>query len=301
MILITGAKGQLGRDLRRVLEERNIPCLTAGRGELDVTDIDAVRRFIAGNAIEVLIHCAAYNKVDRAETEQEECFKLNAFVPRDLALVAKEAGAVFVTYSTDFVFDGLKGSPYTEEDAPNPLSVYGRAKEEGEKLVLATYDKSYVIRTSWMFGIHGDNFCKKLINWSRDREILSIVDDQISAPTYAYDLARYTMELLKTEKYGLYHISNAGEASKYDEAKYVLDKIGWNGELQRAKSCDFTLQARRAPYTKLDSTKLEKTIGQKLPPWQSAIDRFLAEFLATAPGRTNMSNNIVKAYYRSKI
>ena len=153
-----------------------------------------------------------------------------------------------------------------------------RQKEEmGGKEVLKAKPDSFIIRTSWVFGIANNNFNKQVINWSNGKSELSIVDDQISSPTYSKDLARYSWELFKTKRSGLYHLSNDGEASKYDQAKYILDKIGWQGKLNRAKTKDFNLKAKRAEYTKLDSSKLEKVIDKKLPSWQSGIDRFLEE------------------------
>ena len=277
MILITGANGQLGHDFQRIFKDRNQDFIATDYKELDITDIDVVREFVKDKNIDLIINCAAYNNVDKAEEEVEMCYKLNAYAPRDLALIAKEIGADYITYSTDFVFDGSKKTPYTEEDIPAPLSVYSEAKAEGERLVLEIYDNSFVIRTSWVFGIANNNFNKQVINWSKSRDTLGIVDDQISVPTYSYDLALYSLKLLEAKKYGLYHLSNAGIASKYDQAKYVLDSIGWKGTLNRAKSSDFVLPAKRAEYSKLDSSKLEAVIGEKIPTWESGIDRFLNE------------------------
>ncbi|WP_047382356.1 dTDP-4-dehydrorhamnose reductase [Cetobacterium sp. ZWU0022] len=277
MILITGANGQLGHDFSRIFKEKDLDFIATDYKELDITDIDAVREFVKGKGIKLIINCAAYNNVDKAEEESEMCYKLNAYAPRDLAIVAKEIGAEYVTYSTDFVFDGKKKSPYTEEDEVSPLSVYSKAKAEGERLVLETYENSFVIRTSWVFGIANNNFNKQVINWSKSRDVLGIVDDQTSVPTYSYDLALYSLKLIETKKYGLYHLSNSGVASKYDQAKYVLESIGWTGTLNKAKSSDFVLPAPRAEYSKLDSSKLESVIGEKLPTWESGIDRFLQE------------------------
>ena len=277
MILITGANGQLGHDFQRIFKDKDIKFIATDYKELDITNIEKVREFVKDKDIKLIINCAAYNNVDKAEDEKEMCYKLNAYAPRDLAIVAKEIGADYITYSTDFVFNGEKKSAYTEEDRVSPLSVYSEAKVEGEKLVLNEYDKSFVIRTSWVFGIANNNFNRQVINWSKSKDVLGIVDDQISSPTYSYDLALYSLKLLETKKYGLYHLSNDGIASKYDQAKYVLDSIGWKGTLNRAKSSDFILPAKRAEYSKLDSSKLEKTIQEKLPTWQSGIDRFLNE------------------------
>lgn len=277
MILITGANGQLGYDFQRLFKKENIEFIATDVNDLDITNIDEIRNFVENKNIDLIINCAAYNNVDKAEDEVLLCEKLNTFAPRDLALIAKEIGADFVTYSTDFVFDGEKTSPYTEEDAPNPLSVYGKTKLEGEKQVLSNYDRSFVIRTSWVFGVANNNFNKQVISWSKGKNELSIVDDQVSSPTYSKDLAFYSWELIKTKKYGLYHLSNSGEGSKYDQAKYVLEKTNWNGKLNPAKTKDFNLKAKRAHYTKLNSEKLEKIIGKKIPNWQNGIDRFLLE------------------------
>ena len=277
MILITGAKGQLGYDFQRLFDEMDEKYIATDRDDLDITDIEKVREFVKDKNITLIINCAAYNNVDKAEDEPELCKKLNTYAPRDLAIVAKEIGADYITYSTDFVFDGKKKAPYTEEDIPNPLSVYGRSKYEGEKEVFKVKLDSFVVRTSWVFGIANNNFNKQVINWSKSKDELSIVDDQISSPTYSKDLAYYSWELIKTKKYGLYHLSNDGEASKYDQGKYVLEKIGWQGKVNRAKTKDFNLKAKRAEYTKLDSLKLEKVIGKKIPSWENGIDRFLEE------------------------
>lgn len=277
MILITGANGQLGYDFQRLFKKENIDFIATDVNDLDITDINKIREFVKDKNIDMIINCAAYNNVDKAEDEVELCTKLNTQAPYELSIVAREIGADFVTYSTDFVFDGAKNSPYTEEDTPNPLSVYGKTKLEGEKKVLTSYDRSFVIRTSWVFGVANNNFNKQVMNWSKSKDILSIVDDQVSSPTYSKDLAYYSWELIKTKKYGLYHLSNGGEASKYDQAKYVLDKINWCGTLNPAKTSDFNLKAKRAPYTKLDSSKIEKIINKKIPNWKEGIDRFLAE------------------------
>lgn len=277
MILITGAKGQLGYDFQRLFDELKEEYIATDRDELDITDIKKVREFVKDKNITLIINCAAYNNVDKAEDEPELCKKLNTYVPRDLAIVAKEIGAEYITYSTDFVFDGEKKAPYIEEDIPKPLSIYGKSKYEGEKEVFKVKPDSFVVRTSWVFGIANNNFNKQVINWSKSKDELSIVDDQISSPTYSKDLAYYSWELIKTKKYGLYHLSNDGEASKYDQGKYVLDKIGWQGKLNRAKTKDFNLKAQRAEYTKLDSSKLEKVIEKKIPSWENGIDRFLEE------------------------
>lgn len=277
MVLLTGANGQLGTDYKRIFDESNIDYVATDFEELDITKFNNVEEFVKLKNINYIINCAAYNNVDKAEEENELCDRLNHLAPLNLAKIAKKIGAIFVTYSTDFVFDGKKVTPYLETDETNPLSVYGKSKADGEKAVLENYDKSFVIRTSWVFGVGNTNFNTQIMNWSKTRDVLAIVVDQISAPTYSYDLAKYSWELVKTKKYGLYHFSNDGICSKYDQAKYVLNKIGWKGILNIAKTKDFNLPARRAEFTKLDSTKLETLLDIKIPSWKDALDRYLDE------------------------
>lgn len=278
MILLIGSKGQLGNDFQKLFDKKNIEYTATDYKELNIkNNTDLEEFFKENNAFTHIINCAAYNDVDKAENEIEQCIKVNEEAPLIIARYAKKMGAVFVTYSTDFVFDGHKIKPYMEEDVPNPLSVYGKSKYEGENEVLKIHNKSFIIRTSWLFGIGGNNFNKQVINWSRLRDSLNIVDDQVSAPTYSADLAEFSWKLIQTEKYGLYHITNSGEASKYEQAKYVLEKIGWEGKLNRAKTADFNLPAKRPEYSKLSSEKVEKLLGEKIPTWQSGIDRFLEE------------------------
>lgn len=276
-ILLTGSNGQLGYDFKKLFDCLKIEYIATDYQELDITNNESLERFFTENKdFTHIINCAAYNDVDKAETD-EKVKLLNIIAPYKLAEFTKKIDAVYVTYSTDFVFDGDKREPYTEEDTPNPLSEYGKSKYEGEKSVLKTYDKSFVIRTSWVFGIANNNFNKQVINWSKSRDTLNIVDDQVSVPTYSRDLAEISWKLIQTGKYGLYHISNEGIASKYDQAKYVLEKIGWEGKLNRAKTADFNLPAKRPEYSKLSSEKVEKLLREKIPTWQSGIDRFLLE------------------------
>ena len=275
-VLLTGANGQLGQDFQKLFDKLGVKYIATDYQELDITDKEKVKEYIEKNNFTIVINCAAYNNVDKAEEEIEKCYALNACAPKNLAEICKEENIIFVTYSTDFVFDGEKEIPYTEEDIPNPLSVYSKSKLDGEKYSLE-YEKTFLIRTSWVFGMGNNNFCKQVINWSKDRDVLKIVDDQISSPTYSKDLAEFSWDLIQTDKFGLCHFSNSGEASKYEQAEYILKKIGWNGKLERAKTDDFPLKAKRAKYSKIDSSKIEKTVNKKISHWKEGIDRFLEE------------------------
>ena len=277
-ILIVGSNGQLGNDFKKIFSDLNINYLALDKDSLDITDYNALEQFfIDNNDIDIIINCAAYNNVDMAEKEKNKCIMINEIAPYNLAKFSKKINAIFVTYSTDFVFDGDSITPYTEIDKPNPLSTYGISKYEGEKKVINTHDKFFIIRTSWVFGIANNNFVKQIIEWSKTKTELNVVDDQVSSPTYSKDLALLSWELIKTKKYGLYHISSNGIASKYDQSKYVLDRIGWKGTLVKAETSDFNLPATRPKYSKLDSSKVESILGEKIPCWKDAIDRFLVE------------------------
>lgn len=276
-VLLTGSNGQLGYDFKKLFDNLKIEYIATDYQELDITNNQELNNFFEKNKdFTHIINCAAYNDVDKAESDKKVKL-LNTKAPKNLAKYSREIGAIYVTYSTDFVFDGKKGTVYIEEDEVTPVSEYGKAKAEGEKKVLAEYEKSFVIRTSWVFGKANNNFNTQVINWSKNRDILKIVDDQISAPTYSRDLAEFSWKLIQTERFGLYHISNDGIASKYDQAKYVLDKIGWTGILERVKTVEFNLPAQRPEFSKLDSSKVENLLREKIPSWQSGIDRFLEE------------------------
>lgn len=276
-ILLTGSNGQLGHDFQKLFDSLKIEYIATDYQELDITSDKSLEKFFEkNNDFTHIINCAAYNDVDKAEIDNK-VFLLNEQAPKKLAEFSKKISAIFVTYSTDFVFDGKKEKDYIEDDTPTPVSNYGLAKANGEKLTLEAYEKSFVIRTSWVFGKANNNFNTQVINWSKTRDKLNIVDDQISVPTYSKDLAEFSWKLIQTGQFGLYHITNNGTASKYDQAKYVLEKIGWKGKLGTAKTEDFNLPAKRPHFSKLSSVKVEKLLGEKIPSWQSGIDRFLEE------------------------
>lgn len=278
MILLIGSNGQLGQEFKKLFNNNNIKYLAVDHNELDISNENKIKSFFElNNKFDIIINCAAYNEVDKGEEESAMAIKINTYGALELAKYAKEINAIYVTYSTDFVFDGKKREPYTEEDIPNPLSEYGKSKANGEKLVLENYEKSYVIRTSWLFGIGGNNFNKQVINWSKTKDILKIADDLVSVPTYAKDLAYFSWKLIQTGRFGLYHITNSGVASKYEQAKYILEKIKWKGKIERAKADDFKSPAERPKYSKLSSKKVENLLGEKIPNWENGLDRFLKE------------------------
>lgn len=280
-ILITGAYGQLGQDFQRLFEKEGIEYISTDNKErykkLDITNLDEVVEFAKKIKPDVIINCAAYNAVDKAEEEWKIAYNVNGLAVRNLAIVASKINAFLVHYSTDYVFDGEKGKPYTIYDTPNPLSKYGESKYLGEKLLLQFYDNYALIRTSWVFGKGNINFAKKVIEWSKKYEKISLVVDEISAPTYTVDLAKATWEIIKLRARGLYHISNEGECSRYEYGEYILERIGYKGKIEKAYQKDFNLPAKRPKYSKLDNFGLYETVGFKMPDWKGAVNRFLKE------------------------
>jgi dTDP-4-dehydrorhamnose reductase len=274
-VLITGAGGQLGREMTAVCRSRGMEVLAADSKMLDITNFSAVKKVFAAFRPEWVINCAAYNAVDQAEAEWKQAFMVNGYGPKHLALAAAEQGAVLVHYSTDYVFDGKKIGPYTVADPPRPLSRYGTSKLLGEQMVRHHCPLHYVIRTSWVFGKGKENFIEKVRGWSRDKTEIRVVDDQVSTPTSTVDLAAATLELLETGLYGLHHLTNSGSCSRYTWAKKVLELAGWNGTLLPAKTADFPTPAERPLYTVLDNFGTAELLKRPMPTWDDAVERYM--------------------------
>ena len=295
MKLIFGANGKLGTDFKELFDSTGEKYIATDKNEVDITNGDFLRAYIKvmhqNYKIDTIINCAAYNDVDNAETEKELCYKVNAEAPANLAMIASEIGATYITYSTDFVFNGMttnylynESTGYVEEDEPHPLSTYARTKYEGELLVSQIIEnpentsRIYIVRTSWVFGKGNINFIDKIIEWSKQRDELKVVDDQVSSPTYSKDLAYFSWKIIKKGlESGIYHFTNDGIASKYDQAQYILEKISWKGNLERAKSEEFNLLAERPKFSKLSCKKIKEKLGVSIPNWKDAIDRYFKE------------------------
>jgi len=275
-VLITGAEGQLGKDFQKILDNKQIEYFAVDL-DLNITDYDRLDEYVRGKQISHIINCAAYNEVDKAEDDWETAFAVNGSGAKNLSLVAKNLNAVLVHYSTDYVFDGKKGEAYTISDQPKPLSKYGESKLLGEQMTQKFASKYFLIRTSWLFGLANENFVTKVLKWSQNNKELSIVSDQISCPTYSFDLAKASLDLIRTEKYGLYHITNTEYCSRYEWAKYILDMTKWEGKIKSSLSSQFKTAAKRPVFSALDSCGLEKVIGYQLPNWQDATKRYLEE------------------------
>ena len=276
-IIITGARGQLGQDITKFCERHNFEYIAADSKTLDITNAIEVTEFCNREVPDVIINCAAYNEVDRAQTDWKFAYLVNGIGVKNLVFASNLINATLVHYSTDYVFDGQLNRPYTIADRPRPLNRYGESKLLGEDMVRNLCDSYFLIRTSWVFGSGNVNFPKKVLEWSKSKKELKIVTDQVSSPTYTIDLAKATFDLLKSNYFGLYHITNSGYCSRYEWANYLLNEAGWKGTLLPSSSDEFSSPALRPTYSVLDNFGTEETIGYSLPSWKDATQRFLGE------------------------
>jgi dTDP-4-dehydrorhamnose reductase len=283
-ILLTGCAGQLGRELKR-----SLCCLgeviACDRQEFDLADPDALRDAVRDAAPAVIVNAAAHTAVDKAESEPELAMAINAIAPGVLAEEAKRLGALLIHYSTDYVFDGTKPAPYTEDDSPAPLSVYGRSKREGELAIAAADGRHLIFRTSWVYGLHGANFMKTMLRLGKERDELRVVGDQIGAPTWSRHLADVTALVLarKDIPNGLYHLAAAGETSWHGYAEAIFAEARRAGLLNkspvvhRITSADYPLPAARPANSRLDCSRFRRDFDLTLPDWRTGLIDCLAD------------------------
>ncbi len=272
-VLITGANGQLGCELQALLPE----VILTDVSTLDITDLEAVKAFITDHQIETVINCAAYTAVDKAEDEPELAAKINTLGPANLA----KSGAKIIHISTDYVFDGKNYKPYTEEDTPNPISIYGKTKWAGEKAVLDNAEIAIIIRTAWLYSSHGNNFVKTMRRLGSEKTSLNVVTDQIGSPTYAGDLAKAIIAILpqmNKKNNGIYHYTNEGVCSWYDFATKIMDLSGLNCRINPIPSSDYPTKANRPFYSVLNKSKIKSTFGIEIPHWEKGLKKCLKQF-----------------------
>ena len=281
-ILVTGANGQLGREIRRRVRRDGPRYLFSDvsrlPGEetlyLDITDIDAVRLVCESEQVDVIINCAAYTDVEKAESDTAMVDLLNHRADANLALVAKERGAVLIHISTDYVFHGDRSEPYPEDWPTEPLGVYGATKLLGEKAVTESGCRYLIFRTAWMYSPYGKNFVKTLLELSRSREEVKVVSDQVGSPTYAADLAAVLLGIVdrgQFDRTGIYHYSGEGVCSWYDLACAVRDLGGGKARIVPCRSEDYPSKARRPHYSVLDKGLVKKTFGVEIPHWYDSL------------------------------
>ncbi|MDE7141549.1 MAG: dTDP-4-dehydrorhamnose reductase [Muribaculaceae bacterium] len=273
-VLVTGANGQLGSALRRLLD-KEMPgeAIYASKEDLDLTDAAAVEEYVRGNEVTHIVNCAAYTAVDRAEEEKRECALVNTDAVKNLAAAADLLGAKIIHISTDYVFDGTNHRPYRESDKVNPISQYGTTKRKGETALLARAPESIIIRTAWLYSDTGHNFVKTILAMADKQDRIRVVCDQIGTPTYARDLARAILAILKSHQWvaGIYHFTDEGAASWYDFAKAIVRIAGKRAEVEPIPTEDFPTPASRPAYSILDRSRIKATYGVAIPHWEEAL------------------------------
>lgn len=278
--LITGGSGQLGYDIKRELTKRysDAVILSPTHEELDITDYDNVVSYVEDNKPDIIFHCAAYTKVDKAEEDCRACYDINVYGTKNIKDAAAMMDAKLIYVSTDYVFDGTKEGLYKTTDNTNPVNFYGKTKLLGEQIALE-YEKTFVARTSWVFGINGANFIKTMLRLADERDCLTIVGDQFGSPTYTVDLAHTLVDMAETDEYGIYHTSNDGYTNWCDFAEYALRKMGKDVKIKKINTQDYKTLAARPMNSRLDKSKLSEKGIKPLPHWQDAVDRFINELI----------------------
>lgn len=277
-VLILGASGQLGLEFRDMLSQRSIPFVAPLENEADITSFDEMKRLVDRVKPGVVINCAAYNAVDDAESKPDIAFKVNAHAVGNLAEICRQNEAFLVHYSSDYVFDGSKEGFYTEEDAPNPLNAYGKSKLEGEEEIKRVFNDYLIFRLSWVIGKGKQNFLYKLNNWATQNPVLKISADETSVPTFTDDIARITLESLESGVRGLFHLVSGDYASRYELARYFLQKMNKNNLIIPTPVSYFHSPAARPVFSAMSNKKLSKTLGIQIPRWQEGVDRYISFF-----------------------
>jgi len=281
-ILITGCNGQLGNEMQLLqAEHAEHKWFNTDVNELDITDKEAITRFVEENEIEGIVNCAAFTAVDKAETNQDFCQLLNATAPRYLAEAIESRGGWMIQISTDYVFDGTNHLPYTEDEPTCPNSTYGTTKLEGEKGVMNACKNAMIIRTAWLYSTFGNNFVKTMIRLGREKDQLGVIFDQIGTPTYARDLARAIMTAIeKGIVAGIYHFSNEGVISWYDFTKAIHRIAGiTNCNVRPLHTAEYPTPAKRPAYSVLDKTKIKNTYGIEVPYWEESLEECIKKLL----------------------
>ena len=276
-VLVTGVRGQLGYDVVNELEKRGLEAIGVDIQEMDITNEASVNSVIGEAAPDAVIHCAAYTDVDAAEDNIEICRKVNADGTQNIANMCKKLDIPMIYISTDYVFDGQGERPWLTDDERAPLNVYGQTKYEGELAVQNTLDKYFIVRIAWVFGVNGKNFIKTMLNLGKTREHLTVVNDQFGSPTYTYDLARLLVDMIQTDKYGIYHATNEGICTWYEFACEIFKQAGLNISVAPVTADQYPAKAKRPSNSRMSKDKLEENGFEKLPTWQDALKRYLKE------------------------
>lgn len=272
--------GQLGRSFRRTMALSDHRCVYTdvrdgdGVAALDITDPEAVAAAVRENSIDVIVNCAAYTNVNKAEEEEDLAYRINALAPGILAKAAKEAGALLIHVSTDYVFDGTGHVPYTEDMSVSPLSAYGRTKQAGEQMIMDSGCRYMIFRTAWLYSTFGGNFVQTIYDKTASQPTVNVVSDQIGTPTYAQDLADLLAAIIEEDKLdrtGIYHFTDEGVCSWYDFAKEICDISGHLCDVRPCRTNDYPSKTKRPHYSVLDKTKVKETFGMEIPHWKDSL------------------------------
>jgi len=283
--LVTGKNGQLGQSIKRLLDEKCFANLSSfsfiftGREELNLESLESIQSYFVRNDIDIIINCAAYTKVDQAEEDQNQANLINHNAVRELAKISKKNKIKLIHISTDFVFNGYKREPYTEDDKTSPINIYGETKLAGELAIISTMPfNSIIIRTGWVYSEFGNNFVKTILNLATKSNTLDIVSDQIGTPTYAYDLANLILQIVGSESFlenekptAIFHYSNEGKSSWYEFAKEVISISGINCHLNPINTEDYPLPAKRPKYSILSKKKISQEYALNIHHWKDAL------------------------------
>ncbi|MGL5717107.1 MAG: dTDP-4-dehydrorhamnose reductase [Paraclostridium sp.] len=274
-VLVTGISGQLGYDVVKELSKRNHEAIGVDRNIMDLSNSSQIKTCIESVSPEAIIHCGAYTAVDKAEDEKDLCRQINALAVRDIAKCAKALDIPMIYISTDYVFDGSKDGEYVEDDIPCPINVYGKTKYEGEVYVKEILDKYYIVRISWVFGENGNNFIDTMLRLAKDRDTLSVIDNQVGSPTYTKDLAVLLVDMIETNKYGIYHATNEGFCSWYDFAKQIFNIANVNIKVDPIKSYEYPSKANRPLNSRMSKQKLVANGFKSLRNWKDSVKDYL--------------------------
>ena len=276
--LVTGGNGQLAQSLKGVVNHQDeLDVDFQDLPDLDITNKQQLESYFSNNELDYCINCAAYTAVDLAEEQSDLAYAVNAEGPKYLAEVCQKHQVTLIHISTDFVFDGQKRIPYLETDAPNPLSVYGASKLQGERSIQETTEAYFIVRTSWLYSEYGKNFIKTMLSLSETLNEISVVSDQIGSPTYARDLAEVLIKIVlsSSKAYGLYHFSNFGAISWYDFAVEIFKQLGKTIEVKPIKTKDYPTAAKRPKYSVLDTTKIKNNFDCTIKDWEESLNKVI--------------------------
>jgi dTDP-4-dehydrorhamnose reductase len=279
-VLVTGSNGQLGQSIRKIaIDYPELNFIFTDRSELDITNLEQSKVVFSKLQPDYCINCAAYTAVDKAEAEPEKAFLINSSGARNIAIACKANNTVLIHISTDFVFDGKKGFPYVETDEPNPINVYGKSKLEGEREIQNIWPKHFIIRTSWLYSEFGHNFVKTILRLSKERDEISVVDDQIGSPTYTRDLAQMTAKIICFQKneYGVFHFCNEGNTTWHAFAEKIFKVLGIGVIVKGISSIEFGAKALRPRFSVLECKKMKQEYKITINQWENVLEECLLE------------------------